>query len=229
LLLSVLCWQKWWLTISCAALAILTKPNALYMVPVLLVYFTSGIRDRNAKISIHALIGLVALLTAWGIWIKYVDWNTGQPGIYWTLRMRTSQYAAGNATGFLNHFIRALLNSSNIREHILYSVALIIPLANIIIMGFISFPNVRDWYALIVGNLAMLAIALYMGNPNKIIVYTTTLPGYFIEHILLAERLITKSGFSKPSVRLVIAFVYLTYCISMLVVYLVGTPMGWYY
>jgi len=229
LLLSVLRWQKWWLTFSFAALAILTKPNALYMVPVLFVYFISAIFDRNVKIIVQALIGILSILVVWGMWIKYVDWNSGQSGLYWSLRMRTSQYTAGNVTGFLNHLIGAFLDSSDIREQLIYSIALIIPLANIVIMVLISLPNERDWYAILAGNIAILAIALYMGNPNKIIVYTTTLPGYFITHLLLIEKLVTRTVFSKPFLRFGVAAVYIAYCICMLLIYIVGTPLGWYY
>ena len=63
----------------------------------------------------------------------------------------------------------------------------------------------------------MLGIALFMGNPNKIIVYTTTLPGNFVMHILLIDRLITKGSFSNAYLRFGIGAVYATYCTAMLI------------
>ncbi len=75
----------------------------------------------------------------------------------------------------------------------------------------------------------MLAIAVYMGNPNKIIVYATTLPGYFIAHILFIDKLLTKASFSNSFYHFAVGAVYVIYCIAMLVVYILGTPLGWYY
>ncbi len=229
LLLSVLRWQKWWLTIMCAALAILTKPNALYMVPVLLVYFAFGVLERNTKLWVQAIIGVVVLLIVWVIWIWFVDWKTGSPGTYWNLRMLTSQYTAQDAKGFFDNLVRSFLDSNDIRDRIRYLVALIIPIANLWIIGLIPLHHERDRYAMAAGNLTMLVIALYMGNPNKIIVYTTTLPGYFATHILFAEKLLAKVNLSKKLFSCIAIVVYAIYCLLMLLVYILGTPLGWYY
>lgn len=229
LLLSVLRWQKWWLTILCAGLAILTKPNALYMIPVILVYFASGMLEHNTKLWLQALIGVVALLTVWILWIGFVGWKTGSFSTYWNIRMLTSQNTAQDARGFFDHLVRSFLDSNNFRDRIRYSVALIIPIANLWIIGLIPLHRERDRYAMAAGNLAMLVIALYMGNPNKIIVYETTLPGYFVAHILFVEKLLTKASFSNTFVHFIIGAVFATYCAAMLVVYILGTPLGWYY
>ena len=229
LLLSVLQWQKWWLTILFAGLAILTKPNALYMVPVLLVYFISGLFERNNKLWVQALIGILALLIVWVMWIWYVDWKTRVPGTYWSLRELSSLYEAQDAPGFLDHLARSFLDGNDIQDQLRYSVALIIPIANLWMVGFIPMLRERDRNAIVAGNLAMLAIALFMGNPNKIIVYTTTLPGNFVMHILFIEKLLTRGSFSNSFLRFGIAALYATYCIAMLIFYMLGTPLGWYY
>ena len=229
LLLSVLKWQKWWLTVLCAGLAILTKPNALYMVPVLLVYFASGMLERDTKLWVLALIGVVTLLTVWMMWILYVGWKTGSISTYWNLRMLTSQNTAQDARGFFDHLVRSFLDSNDMRDRIRYSMALIIPIANLCIIGMIPLHRERDRYAMAAGNLTMLVIALYMGNPNKIIVYETTLPCYFVAHFLFIQKLFTKGSFSSTAFHFAMISVYAIFCIALLFVYILGTPLGWYY
>lgn len=234
LLLSVLYWQKWWLTVLFATFAILTKPNALYMIPILAVYLYAGIRlERNPKLWGQALIGIFTLLIVWGMWISYVGLKTGDIGTYLKLRELTSQYAAHDFSGFFNHLANAFLYNGDIRDQVRYSVALIIPIVNLLIIGQAPLKNDRDRYALAAGNITMLALALFMGNPNKIIIYTTTLPGYFSVHILFVGKIIKKISLPDSSANkapsLVAAVLYAAYCIAMLVVYILGTPQGWYY
>src|SRR5205823_8757684 len=138
-------------------------------------YFASCVLERHTMLWVQALIGVTTLLIVWMAWIWFVDWKTGTPGTYWSLRTLTSQYAAYDARGFFDHLARSFLYSSDIRERIRYSTALIIPIVNLWIIGLTPLRRERDRYAMAAGNLTMLAIALYMGNPNKIIVYATTL------------------------------------------------------
>jgi hypothetical protein len=98
-----------------------------------------------------------------------------------------------------------------------------------VILGLAPFRRERDRYAMAVGNLAMLVIGLYMGNPNKIIVYSTTLPGHFAAHMMLIQSLATQLRV-RPGVGSLSALaLYGLYCAALLVVYVLGTPLAWYY
>jgi len=227
--LSVLRWQKWWLTGLCAVFSVLAKPNGLYMVPVLLTYLVSGCLEKDTRLWRQALTGIAALLVTWVLWIVVVDLQAGRVGTYWNLRMSSRQYVAGDAWSFFDQLARSFLYDNDIRERIRYSTALIIPIANLWIIGFIPLSHERHRYAMAAGNLAMLAIALYLGNPNKIIVYTTTLPGHFVAHITLVKQLTKKAFLPSHLFRFVIVAVYAAYCAGMLAVYVLGTPLGWYY
>jgi len=229
LLLSVLRWQRWQLTVVCAVLAILTKPNALYMIPILLVYFIAGCQDHDTALLKQALIGIIVLLVVWLIWVAYVGLRVGEPDIYWKLRELSSQYAAHDWKGFLHQLASSVLYSDDIRDRVRYFTALIISVANLVIIGLIPLAKERDRYALAAGNLAMLGTALLMGNPNKIIVYTTTLPGYFAMHLLFMSRLVTKTSISSSYSRWAAIVIYSAYWFVMLIVYVLGTPLGWYY
>lgn len=82
----------------------------------------------------------------------------------------------------------------------------LVPVANLLVFGSIPLSDEGHRYALAAGNLAMLGVSLFLGNPNKILVYTTTLPRYFVAHILLFNAIIRKSpGRRKPPVILAIA------------------------
>lgn len=229
LLLSVLRWHIWWLTALSAILAIMTKPNALYMVPVLLVYLAEGLLRQDNKLSRHAFLGATSILFGWVIWIIIVDWNSGNLGAYWNARTTFNQYIAGNFGNFFVELVRSFLRLGAIRDQIRYSTALLIPLVNIWVAGIVPLSRESHRYALAAGNLAMLVIALLEGNPNKIIVYTTTLPGHFPLYILVFQQLLVSSGFTKRRYKIATAVLLATYCLAMLLVYIIGTPLGWYY
>ena len=230
LLLSVLLWQKWWLTLLFAIAAILTKPNGLYMVPILLVYFMSGMSSRNDKLWKHSLLGIAAILAAWMVWIWIVDLETGYKGAYWEARESFKPFiAAGDPWTFFQQAISSFVDTPDTRNQIRFSTALLIPIVNLLIIGLIPLRGEQDRYAMAAGNLAMLAITLYLGNPNKIIVYTTTLPGHFVAHLLFLEWL--KSGLAAQSLPIcfVLRVSYMLYCGIMLLVYIFGTPLAWYH
>lgn len=229
LLLSILHWQIWWLTLSCAALAILTKPNALYLIPVMAVYFVSGALKRDMALWGHAFLGMVALLLTWIAWMGIVDWSVGQSGVYWHTRELFREYVAGDPWNFFRELAFAFLYGDDVREQVRYCTAIIIPVVNLWIIGLITLSNEYHRYALAAGNLAMLAIALYTGNPNKMIVYTTTLPGYFATHLLFVRVLELKISSPRQPIYFLMGVFYLIYCLVMLVIYVLGTPLGWYY
>lgn len=229
MLISVLHWRKWWLTASCAALAVLVKPNALYMVPVLLTYLVFGLVEKNDKLWKHALLGVVVLVLTWVLWMVVVDWHAGRAGTYWSVRMSGRQYVAGDAWSFFDQLARSFLYGNDVRERIRYSTALIIPIASLWIIGCVRLSHESHRYAMAAGNLAMLVVALYTGNPNKIIVYATTLPGHFATHILVVKRLGQSVSLTDHPFSLGPAAVYGAYCASMILVYVLGTPLAWYY
>jgi hypothetical protein len=184
---------------------------------------------RDTTLWRQAFVGIVALLLTWIIWMGIVDWLTGQAGTYWNTRLLTRQYAAGDPWGFFRELAVSFLYGSDMREQIRYSTALIIPILNLWIIGFIPLSHESHRYAMAAGNLAMIAIALTYGNPNKIIVYTITLPSHFAVHILFVKELVVKISASNHKGYILIGVLYALYCINMLVVYILGTPLGWYY
>jgi hypothetical protein len=228
-LISVLHWRKWWLTASTAALAILVKPNALYMVPVLLTYLVFGLAEKNHGLCRHAVLGTVTLVVTWLLWMGVVDWHAGRMGAYWSVRMSSRGYVAGDAWSFFDQLARSFLYGSSIRERVRYSSALVIPLASLWLIGYVRLSDESHRYAMAAGNIAMLAVALYMGNPNKIIVYVTTLPSHFATHVLVLDRLGRSVSLTDHPLSVGPAAMYGGYCACMILLYVLGTPLAWYY
>lgn len=229
LLLSVLQWRKWTLTVTFAVLGTLTKPNSLYMVAVLGVYLLVALWERDKQILTQTILGILALVLCWIAWITFVDWKVGETGTYWQLRLLTKEYASGNPFGFMDRLARSFLYGHDARERIRYSTALIVPIVTLWTLVLTPFSKERHRYALAAGNLAMLGMALAFGNPNKIIVYTTTLPGYFVAHLALVQRLSNEAKGFNRLLRIAGIVAYSMYVVAMLVIYVLGTPLGWYY
>jgi hypothetical protein len=229
LLLSILHWQVWWLTAIFAALAILTKPNALYLIPIMGVYFVFGVLTRDTLLWRQAFWGMVTLIITWIAWMLLVDYNSGQIGTYWNTRLTARQYVAGDAWNFFRQLVISFILSDDVREQIRYSTALIIPLVSIWTLGVIPFSNEIHRYAAAIGYLSMMIIALIYGNPNKIIVYVTTLPSHFVVHLLFIRELWLRSISLQHPVYPATGMLYLIYCLAMLAIYVFGTPLGWYY
>jgi hypothetical protein len=229
LTLSVLAWDNWCLTIAFAALAMLAKPNALYMVPILLVYIVTGLHRKDRRLWKHALIGTVALLGTWFLWTSFVDWKAGNTGVYWKMRLLSKYYLGeGGATTIFDQLALAFFEH-DVRNMIRYSTALLIPLVSLLVIGYIPLADQIHRYAMAAGNLTMLAITLFLVNPNKIIVYTSTLPGHFPAHILLCAVVVGILGKVRRTQRIVIGVLYALYCIGILGVFVYGTPMRWYH
>ena len=231
LLMSVLIWENSWITLTCAILAILTKPNALYMVPLLAVYLIVGLHERNNKLISQSLLGIVFILGTWLAWIWVVDWKTGGTDIYWAAREQESIYLGigGNIFYFFGSLAQSFLTPNSPRDEIRYGMALAIPLANYLFIGLAPTPKNEHRFAAAAGNTAMLAIELLMGNPNKILVYTTTLPTYFPVHLILIGDIFNNFSHSKCLKSIVIGIAYLAYCFLMVIIYVLGTPLRWYH
>jgi hypothetical protein len=199
------------------------------MIPFLLVYYILGKRDKDQDLSNYSLLAIVALLAGWLAWILLVDYNTGEFGAYWSTRISMSQYAAGNPINFFIELVNSFVYSHDIRDEIRYSTALIIPLTTFWIIGKIPMMKDTHRYALAFGNLAMLIIALLFGNPNKIIVYSTTLPGYFSVYLIFFQFIFNKDWLSNFFHRVVVLPLFILFCLIAVFIYVVGTPLGWYY
>ncbi|MGB6679803.1 MAG: hypothetical protein WBF08_00585 [Candidatus Bathyarchaeia archaeon] len=229
LLLSVIRWQKWWITLISGFLAILTKPNALYMVPILLVYSTSAILRRDKKKLIYSILGILSVILGWIAWILFVDLNIGRVGSYWEAREMARIFVAGNPVNYFLELANSFAYSGNFRDQVRYTTGLIIPLINILIIGYVTFSKESHRLGQLFGNLTMLCMALLLGNPNKIIVYTTTIPGYFSVGLIMFHKIFNAKWLKSNIHKFVIAPIFILYCVLMLLFYVMGTPLGWYY
>lgn len=228
-LLSVIKWQNWRVTALAAVAAILTKPNALYMIPILVVYGYAGYRERNRKLLLNSAVGVFTILVTWVGWIAFVDWKSNSWGAYWQARKAFANYVAGDPTSFFLELARSYRHALECRDRIRYSTALMIPLVNLWVIAFTPLPRDIHRYALAAGNLGMMGLALWQGNPNKMIVYSTTLPGYFAVHIIFIQSRLCRTSLAKNGRNLLTNVLYVLYLIFMGIVYIIGTPCGWYY
>lgn len=232
-ILSVLVWKNQFLGFTFGVLAILAKPNALYLVPMLLTYIIWGLHSRSSKVWKTGIAGIIGIIIGWIGWILIVGANTGDIGTYWNLREYSREFVAGDFVKFFVTLIEKFLYSNDLRDQLRYSTALIIPIVSLILLLKIRCIAEVHRIAVAAGYLSVLAVSLYMGNPNKIIVYVTTLPGHFLTYIAAVVATMT-STIVKPSARNYFAqTMYLTmlmlYCIALIVFYILGTALGWYY
>lgn len=229
LLLSVLEGRRGWLTGLSAALAMLTKPNALYLVPMLVVYFAIGVGRHDRRLWRQALIGIAALLFTWLAWAGVVGVQTGTWDAYWQTRVAEQWYlGTGDAALFFAKLAGALAGNFGLRDLVRYSTALLIPVVSLVVLGVVPLADEGHRYALAAGNLTMLAIAIFMGNPNKILVYSTTLPGHFVAHLLLLRWFLVPSPRASYR-RIVGGAAYGLYCLLLVVDFVAGTPLAWYH
>jgi hypothetical protein len=229
ILLSVIKWHNWPITVVSSALAILTKPNALYMIPILSVYAIWGHKDNDRKTVIHSLIGIAIVILGWLAWIAIVDWNANEWGAYWQARDSFTRYVAGDPASYFLELAKSFVYGVDLRDKLRYSIGLIIPLVNLWVIAFAPFRNPSHRYALAAGNLAMFGLALWQGNPNKLIVYSTTLPGYFSTYILFIRDLAAQGTLANHFRQLVTSVIFWSFIVFMIVFYVLGTPLGWYY
>ena len=177
----------------------------------------------------HSALGILLILITWLGWVLFVGWKTGNIWSYWDARKIARNFVAGDSFSFFIELINSFLYSRNLRDQIRYSSALLIPIFNMWFIGALSFSNESHQFGLAIGNTAMLLIALIFGNPNKIIVYTTTIPGYFYIGLKMFQQITSREWLSNPFNKFFTTPLFLIYCSSMLVVYIIDTPLGWYY
>jgi len=218
------------------ALAILTKPNALYMIPILGVYLTAAVFTRDRKIVQNSLFGIASILAVWLLWILFVDVNAGQLGAYWQVREISSVPLSGGPLTFLQRFARVLVYSSNQGEVLKFVTALAIPLLDMWILLLVPLKSETHRVSILAGILAMVFVMFAINNPNKIIVYATTMPSHFAIGLLFLEQSFGKQAngndLEKPLARLVrlsLGTSYLAFCVLMGLFFIIGTPLEWYY
>jgi hypothetical protein len=214
-------------------IAILIKPNALYMLAPLAVYGIYDLIGKDYKNALRSLVIILGILITWAGWILYVDYMSGQTGAYWQARevATVPLYA-----GFLTLIYRMVetIALGNIGETLKYTTAILIPLMDLWLVLLVPFRSEKHRLASISGLIMLWLISFATSNPNKIFVYAMTLPFH-----LLIGWIILQSGFqslqkqgslSKSHNFLAItAFsVYALVSIGMVVFFIVGTPLGWY-
>ena len=233
ILLSVL--ERFPISISLliGTVAILIKPNALYMLAPLTIYGIYDLIGKDYKNALRSLLIVSGILFTWGGWILYVDYMSGQTGAYWQARevATVPLYA-----GFLTLIYRMVetIALGNVGEILKYTTAFLVPLIDLWLVLLVPFRSEKHRLASISGLIMLLLISFATSNPNKIFVYAMTLPSH-----LLIGWFVLQSGFQlfqkknsssrNPSFLLKVAFsMYILTSIGMIIFFVVGTPLGWY-
>lgn len=126
LLLSIIKWHDWRVTVLASAASVLTKPNALYMIPVLMVYAVAGYKEKNRQLLLNTVLGIVSITITWLAWIVFVDWQSNSWGAYWEARKMFAKYVAGDPSSYFLELARSFAYGSDLRDKIRYSTGLII-------------------------------------------------------------------------------------------------------
>lgn len=236
-LLSLSVMQRWktYHPLLWGALAILTKPNALYMIPILGTYVISAVFAKDRKQAQNGVLGIASLSVVWLLWILYVDMQIGQVGAYWQVREIGSVPLSAGPMTFLQRAARVIVYSSNQGEILKFITALTIPLVDMWLLLVIRLKNEAHRFSILMGIVAMVGITFFINNPNKIIVYATTLPGHFTIGLLFLKQAFGKKAndlLEKPLekiFRYLAGAVYVAFCVSMVLFFIIGTPLEWYY
>ncbi len=231
--LSVLRRQKWYFPVLWGALGILTKPNAIYMILGLGIYIIWGHMKKDSKILRNSILGIASILITWAIWVGYVDFRAGHFGAYWAARRLGATVPLGTGfLNFMNNMIRLFVYTNNYSESLKFLIALAIPLVDIWILQTISLKSEAHRLSILFSVLSMLIVAMVLNNPNKIIVYSTTFPGHFAIGLLFIRQTFnlkdSVNGILKL-VRISAGVSYLVFCALMVIFFIIGTPLSWYY
>lgn len=233
-LLSIVKDNKPHFTILWGSLAILTKPNALYLVPMLAVYAMYSAKDGKNQMLIRSVLGLITILVVWFTWILFVDVQSGMLGTYWTVREMGSAPLHNGALSFFQSTVRVLLHTSDTGEKLNYIFAFVIPLVHIWILLFLPLQDEVHRIALFAGIIAVLGVTFAINNPNKVIVYVMAFPGTSIIGMYFLSQCFTKIEPISTSWKLIVVkylagIAYITFCVISLIFYIIGTPFQWYY
>jgi len=232
-LLSVLRKQNWYHPVFWGALAILTKPNAVYAILGIVVYFIWGKVNNDSKMKRNSVLGVLSIILAWAIWFSYVDFRAGNFGAYWLTREKgATMPLVEGVFSFFNNAVRVLLYSKDYGNSLKYLTALAVPMIDIWILQLILLKSEAHRLSMLFSILSILIIAMIVNNPNKIIVYATTIPSHFAIGLLFIRQAFDLKDSGKWIVKLVrvsAGISYLAFCILMAIFYVTGTPLMWYY
>lgn len=232
LLLSVV--QSWppFLTALLGGLAILTKPNALYMVPSLAIYAVYGFTTQQRRVAINALTGLGAICVNWALWIWLVDMQAGQSGAYWEARRAASVPLSEGLFSLFRRTAWAIMHPEASKHGIKFVMAFAVPIVGLLSLLVTPVKHEVHRLAAVVGILTMVFICLVTNNPNKVIVYAMTIPGYVLAGVVLPlhcfERNSTQRGLER-SLRICVGLAFLAFCAVATVFFVAGTPLEWYF
>jgi len=233
ILLSVL--ERFPISISLllGVIAILIKPNALYMIAPLTIYGIYDLIGKDYRNALRSLLIILGILITWGGWILYVDYMSGQTGAYWQAReVATVPLYAGFLT--LIYRMAETITQGNIGEILKYATAFLIPLIDLWLVLLVPFRSEKHRLASISGLIMLLFISFATSNPNKIFVYAMTLPSHLVIGWVILQSgfqsLLKQNSSSKGHNFLAITafWVYVLVSIGMVIFFVVGTPLGWY-
>ena len=220
------------LLILLSSLAILTKPNALYMVPMLLVYFLEGIHKKEFGYARRHLIAAVTILIAWFLLMLFVGITLGRIDIYWRSRdIYTPPLTIGPLT-FFQQLSRVLVHNYNPGIQLKYLTALAIPAVD---MWLLTLVNLKEKHklAFLAGLFSIFFITFATNNPNKVIVYSATFPGHFLIGILFLRQVFSKKfkadNLAFKLIQYATGIVFILFCVSMVIFFVLGTPLEWYF
>jgi hypothetical protein len=230
LLFSVVNNNHWFFPMLFGGLAILTKPNALYMVPVLGVYLIHGYIAKDRKLVINSLIGISSILLIFFVWILFVDFKSQEFGAFWIARKVATVPLTNGMFSFLERSVRTFLFVHDGGENLKFATAFFIPIVDIWLALVIPLKREVDRTAMIIGLGAIIISTFILNNPNKVVTYVTTLPAHFIISLLFIKESFTNSGNNiEKLVRRLAGLTYIGYCFVIMLFFILGTPFGWYY
>ena len=176
LLLSIYFNLSRWAIVLFGGLAILAKPNALYLIPLLFVNVVFGWIKKHSGFTKNNVVAILSILIGWIIWILIVDVGTGEFGTYFDARKAGSGVLLDGPFSLMIDTARTFLNSNDSGEKLKYLTSFAIPLVDLWILIGIKIKSEGDRLAQIAGILAVMVVNFLINNPNKVIVYTLTLP-----------------------------------------------------
>ena len=236
LLISVIGKWHFIFPIVFGSLAILAKPNALYMLPALTIYGISSLGNKEGKLLLNSILGIISITVTMTVWVLYADHSMGGFGSYWQAR---EHFMSSLNIGLLTFFqttARVLVFSSDNGLKLKFLTAIAIPIIDMWVLQGIVFKDESHRAVILNSLLGMLLIMLFTNNPNRIIVYATTIPGYFATAILFIRQTLSDNwinnnlqGSFEKKVRRLSGYFYIVFCLFMGLFFILGTPLAWYY
>jgi hypothetical protein len=177
------------------------------------------------------MMGIIGIMVTWCFWIFYVDYKVGQVGAYWFIRSICSVPLTAGPLSILQRAVRSIVFYNENGEILKYITALSIPIIDMLILLVLPFNKEHHSMAFFSGFFAIMFIMFATNNPNKIIVYSTTLPCHLIVGLLFIKQTLfeNESKIILSIVKKLSGISYICFGLLMIVFYILGTPLGWYY